>query len=218
MKYRIIQSLLLAGMMVSLSASSFKENVPCNYNLSTEIETEDTEMSVVTREETLVEIATNQMNRELEKLNSISDKKEWFLLYKDIIDKYSYILDPLETVYDYYTEDEIYLMQRAIETECYDQNFESKANVAAVILNRIDSCDFGETVKEVITEPNQFAYWRKNITKDTILALEYSFQIEDTTNGCIAFRSDINAPKKWNGWRYAFSDLSGHNFYRQRGE
>ena len=37
---------------------------------------------------------------ELEMINSISDKKEWFLLYKDIINRYSYILDIPETIYD----------------------------------------------------------------------------------------------------------------------
>ena len=40
-------------------------------------------------------------------INSISDKKEWFIAYKVIVDKYSYILDRPETIYDYYT-DEIY--------------------------------------------------------------------------------------------------------------
>lgn len=213
MKNRIIQSLLLVGMMVSLSAPSFRENVPCTHDLGTEIETENTEVSVVTREEAMVEMATNQINKELEMINSISDKKEWFLLYKDIVNRYSYTLDTPETIYDYYTEDEIYLIQRVIETECFEQSFECKVNVAAVILNRIDNGCFGKTVKEVITKPKQFVYWRRNITEDTILALEYSFQIEDTTKGCVAFRSDKKV-NKWNSWTYQFSDKAGHHFYK----
>ena len=173
------------------------------------------EVSVVTREEAMVEMATNQMNEEFEMINSISDKKEWFLLYKDIVNKYSYILDTPETIYDYYTEDEIYLMQRVIETECFEQSFECKVNVAAVVLNRIESGKFGDSVREVITKtnPKQFVYWRKNITEDTKLALEYSFEIEDTTGGCVAFRSDkkINT---WGSWTYQFTDKSGHHFYK----
>ena len=214
MKNRIIQSLLLVGMMVSLSTPSFKETVPCTHDLGTEIETENTEVSVVTREEAMVEMATNQMNEELEMINSISDKKEWFLLYKDIINRYSYILDTPETIYDYYIEDEIYLIQRVIETECYDLSFERKVNVAAVVLNRIESGKFGNSVREVITKnnPKQFVYWRKNITENTKLALEYAFEIEDTTGGCVAFRSDkkINT---WGSWTYQFSD-GAHHFYK----
>lgn len=210
MKNRIIQSLLLVGMMVSLSAHSFRETVPCAHDLSTEIETENT--SVVTKEEAMVELITNQMNQELENLNSISDKKEWFLLYKDIVGRYSYILDMPETIYDYYTEEEIYLMQRVIETECYDQSFECKANVAVIILNRIENGKFGDSVKEVITKPKQFAYWRKNITEDTKLALEYVFEIEDTTRGCVAFRSDKKV-NRWGNWSYQFTD-GAHYFYK----
>lgn len=215
MKNRIVQSLLLVGMMVSLSASSFKESVPRSNNLNTEIETEhieNTEVTIVTKEEALAEMATNQMTKELEMLSSISNKKEWFLQYKDIVNKYSYILDAPETVYEYYTEDEIYLMQRVIETECFDQSFESKVNVAAIVLNRIESEKFGNSVREVIIEPKQFVYWRQNITEDTVLALEYSFEIEDTTGGCVAFRSDEKV-SKWGSWTYQFSD-GAHYFYK----
>ena len=149
-------------------------------------------------------------------ISVIEDKEQWFIAYKKIIEEYKDVIDPPLTIYDYFTEEEIYLIQRVVETECYDQDFMSKCNAASVVMNRIEiGGEFGDTIEEVITKENQFAYWRKDITESTILAVEYAFQIEDTTGGCIAFRSD-EKPDEWYGWEYAFTDSVGHNFYKER--
>ena len=161
-----------------------------------------------------VEKALIDMENELDEIESISDIKEWYIEYREILGKYSYILPYPLSIFDYYTEDEIFLMCRVIETECYDQDFISKCNVASVILNRIENGNFGDDVKDVITKENQFAYYRMSISEDTILALMYAFEIEDTTHGCIAFRSDKN-PETWYCWNYTFTDPAGHHFYKE---
>lgn len=161
------------------------------------------------------EIVIKKMQEELETVNLIEDKEKWFIAYKALVRKYKDAIDPPLTIYDYYTDEEIYLIQRAVETECYDQDFESKVNVANVVINRINSGSFGDTIEEVITEENQFVYGRKIITESTILAVEYAASIEDTTDGCIAFRSG-EKPEAWYGWIYDFTDDSGHHFYREK--
>lgn len=153
-----------------------------------------------------------QMEMEIEKIEHIKDKKQWFIKYKEIIEKYEEIGTP-DTIYKWYGQDDIYLMQRAIETECYQADFMSKVNVANVIINRIQSGDFGQSVEDVITAENQFSYWRKDISKDTILALEYAFMFEDTTNGSVAFRSD-SSPEYWGKWEKSFTDEVNHSFYK----
>lgn len=145
-----------------------------------------------------------------------SNKMAYFICYKTIVNESNYVLDPSETIYDYYSDEEIDIMLRCIETETYDCPFEAKVNVANVILNRVDHELFPSDAYSVVTAPNQFAYGRKNITEETILALEYAFEIEDTTNGCVGFRSDKN-PSTWNGWEYVFTD-GYHYFYRMKGE
>ena len=132
------------------------------------------------------EIASNNMQSEMEAIESIEDRKEWYLAYKNIIFKYSKWFDPPETIYDCFSEEEIYLMQRCIETEVYQCSFEAKCNIASVILNRLENDEFPNSVSEIIVE-KQFAFWRTNISEDTILALEYAFQIEDTTTGALYF-------------------------------
>lgn len=142
-----------------------------------------------------------------------TDKKSWFILYKSMQEYYIDYIDPSETVYDYFTEEQIAIMQKCIETETYQCSFDAKVNVACVILNRVEHNEYPTDPIEIVTEKNQFAYGRNIISEDTILALEYAFMIEDTTNGCIAFRSD-SSPETWHSWTKQFTDESGHTFYK----
>ena len=153
------------------------------------------------------------LNAEMNELKTIEDKREWFVEYKRIINKYSKWFDPPETIYDVFTDDEINLICKTVETECYMADFISKCNVASVIFNRIEMEGYGDTITNIICCENQFVYGRDNITEDTILAVEYAFCIEDTTNGCVAFRSDV-CPPSWYKWEYVFTDESGHHFYK----
>lgn len=155
----------------------------------------------------------NDLQKKVKALDS-SDKKEWFIGYKEIVSEFCNFFDTPESIYDYYSDYEIKLICRTVETECYQADFDSKCNVASVILNRIKQEEtFGDTIEDVITKRNQFAYGRVNISEDTILAVEYAFMIGDTTNGCIAFHSNSKS-ETFNGWSYVFTDKVGHHFYR----
>lgn len=160
----------------------------------------------------IYEIKSQEVLQKQEELKSISDNKEWFIAYKELINEYSEWIDPPESIYDVYTSNEIYLMQRCIETETFEQSFDSKVNVASVILNRIESREFGDDVNDIIT-PGQFAYGRKNISEDTVLALEYAYMIGDTTNGSLYFHSMSYRPR-FSGASYVFTDDAGHHFYK----
>ena len=150
---------------------------------------------------------------ELKNLEAIEDKREYLIRYKEIYNEYSDVFPKPVEVYDIYSEDNIYLMQRVIETETFGCDFESKTHVASVILNRIEGDNaFGNTVTEVI-KPGQFCYHRKQITEDTVLALEYAFMIEDTAQGALYFHSG-NKTDTFSGAQYVFTDSVGHHFYR----
>lgn len=156
----------------------------------------------------------SELQHEMKKISSITDRQQWFINYKNIIESYKDISSPV-SIYDVFSDEEIILMLKTIETECYQADFISKVNVASVIINRIESGEYGDTVNEVITSPNQFVYHRDTITEDTRLALEYAYMIEDTTNGCVAFRSNKTKtiPQRWGEWELQFVDDIGHGFY-----
>lgn len=169
---------------------------------------------------TTEEIKLEEFNTKLAEIEYLKkeNKEEWFQSYKNLTFEYVEWIGMPITVFDAFTEDEIRLICRAVETETYDQDFDSKVNVACVIFNRIESGKFGDTVTEVITNPYQFAYGRKKITESTILAVMYAYEIEDTTNGALFFNSFEEPPEIFNKARYMFTDDCGHHFYKPEEE
>lgn len=142
--------------------------------------------------------------------------EEWFLSYVELCDTYDTYKLKRETIDSIYSEEEIILMERVIETEVHGGTFIQKVNVANVLLNRFqyyESFRYLDMV-EVITDKNQFCYNKVSITDETKNALNFAFEIKDTTNKAIAFRSDKN-PKEWNNWEYSFYD-GAHYFYKKK--
>ena len=228
-KHNIIQCvgivlLALILMIMGYTIKSKQEQIEALESANTSLQTYCSELRTANEElayaiTDIKENITNNKELEVLRVQSIIeplkeiDKRAWFILYKSIQEEYDDYLDSPESIYDYFTDEQIVMMQKCIETETYQCSFEAKVNVACVILNRVEHDEYPTDPVEIITSKNQFAYSRNNITEDTILALEYAFMIEDTTNGCIAFRSDCS-PDTWYGWTKQFTDESGHTFYK----
>ena len=104
--------------------------------------------------------AHENMLDEIDMLSNYEDEEEWFIAYKNIQYKYAKWIDPPKTVFDAFSEDEVMLIMRTVETEVYDRDFMSKANVASVIFNRYNDPDkqFGETMTEVETNQTYGMY------------------------------------------------------------
>ena len=160
------------------------------------------------------EIAMENMQSEMKEIESIENKKEWFLAYKDIVFKYVEWIDQPETVFDEFSADEVRLICQVVETECYGKTFESKCNVASVVFNRLEDGRFGETITKIVTqkEPKQFAYGRTKLTEDSILAVQYAYEIGDTTQGALYFHSNKKTDT-FNKRKWIFTDNAGHHFY-----
>lgn len=213
---KIISVLILLFMMVSLvipisNINNRHKNDVAKPVLLSDI-THEIVFEEVIEEPDPYEIAIQEMQEKMSEIESIEDNKEWFLAYKDIVFEYAEWIDPPETIFDYYTEDEVRLICRVVETETYQCDFDSKVNIANVVLNRIESGEFGETVEEVITTESQFDYGREVITEDTILAVMFAFEFEDTTNGALYFHSNKQTDT-FCGKSYIFSDDAVHHFY-----
>lgn len=185
------------------------------FSCAKEQEIEQEEYIEDEQEVNIRELSILYANKELDSIEYLkeTDKLEWYKRYKKIMCKYKYVIDSPLSLFDVYTEEEIRLICQTVETECCGQDFDAKCNVASVIFNRIDNGKYGSTVEEVITSPNQFTYWRTNIPEDTLYAVMYVFEIEDTTDGCLSFNNG-SKKEKFSGRSYVFSDSSGHHFYR----
>ncbi len=223
--------ILLSVVIVSLSAlaiplKGYGENVitgPVTVIANTEKQTESiidilSNESIITNSE--IDSAIEEMNEKMSAIGAIQDKKEWFIAYKDIIEEYSYILDPLETIYDYFSEEELDLLFRVVEAEATEGNFIDKANIASVVFNRFRYDEFGNTLSEILV-PSQFfsikdrRCYEVTVTEDTILACEYVFLIESIVEDAIFF--DSTNGRSWayeNKEKVIVEDTIGHDFFR----
>lgn len=178
-------------------------------------ENEDLRIALLEYEEKYNELLSESCIKKQELIEplKIYNLKEYYLLYKEIEKEYSGDFGRPLSIYDIYTEEDILYIQRCVETETYGCPFENKVNVANVILNRVSSDRFADTPKGVVTSPSQFAYFRTKISEDTVLAVEYAFMFEDTTDGALFFHSGKYSDT-FSGAKYIFTDSSGHKFYK----
>ena len=221
--------ILLSIVIVSLSAlvvqlKGHSENIKTE-SVAVQAAVKSTEMSlenfVIEQPASInfeIDTAIEEMNQKMAEIESIEDKKEWFIAYKSIIEEYSYIIDPPETIYDYFTEEELDLLFHVVQAEVGNEySFESKVNVANVIFNRFYHERFPDTLSDILVR-DQFSpiadgrYKEVEITEDTILACEYAFMMEDTTDGCLFFDSNNTL-----NYQFVFND-GAHNFYKYREE
>lgn len=173
---------------------------------------QETETIIEKEAESTTEVETT-INYEEETEEEIMETETEFVKVEETTEyEEEYVQHEYDGLYERFSEYEINMMCRCIETEVFECSFEQKVNIANVIFNRLKSDEFPNDVVSIITSPKQFAYFRTYINSDTIEALEYAYANGDTTNGTIGFRSDI-APYEWNGWYYQFSD-GVHNFYK----
>lgn len=159
----------------------------------------------------IIEEKYKEKQKELDAICGITDTEEWYKEYRNVCFRYVKWL-PIKSIADIFTSEEIRLICQVVETEVYDKDFDSKVNVANVVFNRIENGSFGENVEEVVTSPSQFAYYRENLTEDTILAVMYAFEMEDTTDGALYFHSN-DRTDTFHG-NYLFTDNAGHHFYK----
>lgn len=221
MKKKIVAVILLAFMLVSLIApllakeSSKHEpeikEVPLVFVTA---KPEKQEIEII-ETKSLDEIAMDSFYDEMESLSDITDKREWFIKYKAITEKYADIIDPPESIYNCFTEEELDLLFKVVQAEIGDSDdFIQKVNVASVIFNRLEHERFPDTLEEILVH-DQFSsisdgrYEEVTVTEDTILSCEYSFMIREIENDVLFFDSN-------NSLNYKFTFNDGmHNFYQQ---
>lgn len=221
MKRNIVILVFSVMLTIPLSGSSGKE-IGFQETIVENIETEDVttnnliEVSVIEIDPIISEM--DNMKLELEEISGIENKRDWFIAYKKIIEDYSGVIDAPETLYDYYSNEELDKLFSVVQAEIGDNySFIQKVNVASVIFNRIEHDLFPSEMENILVS-DQFStisngsYIGVEVSEDTILACEYAFMIEDTTDGCLFF--DSNSALKY---EFAFND-GAHNFYRLKGD
>lgn len=100
-----------------------------------------------------------------------------------------------------YTPDDLDLLARLITVEAGNQPYEAQVAVGAVVLNRVRSPSFPDSVREVIFDPGQFPpatngrINRRPATAAAVKAAEDALAGVDPTNGALYFTSAGSAGK-----------------------
>ena len=149
-------------------------------------------------------------------LETVTDKYAWYMEFEELMSNCN---DPMESIYDYYSDEELILLFRVVEAEVGDLGgFDERCNVASVIFNRLSEWHPDGNLFDVLTK-KQFStisngrYQKVEVSEETIAACEFVFRFGDTTNGALFFESGSNNVHDAYA-TYIFRDAAGHKFYK----
>ena len=125
-------------------------------------------------------------------------------------------------------KEELEILERIVEAEAGNQDAEGKLLIANVILNRVESEKFPDTVKEVVLQKEkgicQFSpvssgrIWKVEVSEETSEAVERALEGEDISDGALYFAARKHADGEKMRWfdtklLYLF-EHGGHEFFR----
>lgn len=113
-----------------------------------------------------------------------------------------------------------HMLMKIAMAEAEGESVEGKALVMLVVLNRVFSDEFPDTVEEVIFQPRQFSvteeggrYWNTEPDEGCYEALELVMQGWDESDGALYFESCNGSSWHSNNLEYLFQ-VGNHKFYR----
>ena len=210
MKNKILIILLLSILIALIFAPIYTNGDEKVEEITVEIEPEE---DVVSERE-------QEMYDEMIRIAYIEDRKEWFIEYKKLFEKYPEFLAKQESIYDVYSDSELKKLFRTIEAEATGGTFQDKVNVAVTIFNRINHEEFGSTIDEVITS-DQFSplqdgrYYKVAVTEETVLACEYAYIFRIIEHDALFFdRTNGNSWAHRNREEVEVDGDNAHRFYK----
>ena len=114
------------------------------------------------------------------------------------------------------------LLARIVHAESKGEPYLGQVAVAAVILNRVDSPDFPNTLAGVIYQPGAFepvmnGTINQDVPKDASArkAAKEALNGYDPTGGCLYFYNSDTATSKWIWSKPIVKTIGKHNFAKQ---
>lgn len=126
-----------------------------------------------------------------------------------------------------FTKADIKILYRIVEAENTGCSVESKKNTCSVVINRMMSKNFDNSIKEVVFAEGEFSsvgdkrYYEVEITDETKEAVDYVLKNGCTTEATYFFQMDYVTSRKIKNWiktelEFLFTDDSGHSFYEEK--
>lgn len=114
-------------------------------------------------------------------------------------------------------EEDVQLLAKIIYAEARGESFEGQVAVGAVVLNRVESPQFPDTIREVIYQPGQFSAVDDRQIELTPGDQAYQAALaalrgEDPSNGAIFYYNPKTANDNWIRTRDVVTSIGNHNF------
>ncbi|MCL0028172.1 spore cortex-lytic enzyme [Peptococcaceae bacterium] len=112
---------------------------------------------------------------------------------------------------------DLWLLSRVVMGEAADEPFTGKVAVAAVILNRVDSPKFPNTLAGVIYQPLAFesvsnGQYTRPVSDEAIRAAQAAMNGWDPTGGALYFWNPYKRVSKWIWTRTIITQIGNHVF------
>ena len=110
--------------------------------------------------------------------------------------------EPVSEVFTGYSESDYNVLLRIVQAEAGNCDIEGRVMVANVILNRVESGSFPNTITKVVYQKHQFSpvsngsIKRCKVTTETVEAVERALAGEDLTDGALYFMNRRASSKK----------------------
>ncbi|MGI6642460.1 MAG: cell wall hydrolase [Bacillota bacterium] len=116
-----------------------------------------------------------------------------------------------------YSDDELWLLARVVYAEAEGEPYLGKVAIAAVVLNRVDSTLFSDTIAGVIYEPWQFSCvgnWMFNShpSRDSIAAAREALNGHDPTGGALYYWNYHQVTNPWL-WSKPTATVIGNHWF-----
>ena len=132
--------------------------------------------------------------------------------------------EPAREVFTGYSEGDYNVLLRIVQAEAGNCDIEGRVMVANVILNRVESGSFPNTITKVVYQKHQFSpvsngsIKRCRVTSETVEAVDRALAGEDLTDGALYFMNRRASSKKNANWfdrhlEFLFKH-GNHEFFR----
>ncbi|WP_077310044.1 cell wall hydrolase [Terribacillus halophilus] len=120
-----------------------------------------------------------------------------------------------------YNAEDINLLQKLVQAETSGEDYPGKVAVATVVLNRIESEEFPDTIHDVIMQEGQFqpvmtgVIWKSEPTEETEQAVADALIQKDNMNNIVWFMNPKTATTNWIAdTQEQVKQIGNHVFYR----
>ena len=115
------------------------------------------------------------------------------------------------------TSDELYLMARMISAEARGEPYVGQVAVGAVILNRVESPQFPNTIAEVLYQPGAFSalldgQFDQPIADSAYRAARDALNGSDPSGGAVYYYNPVTSTSKWIFTRETITTIGKHVF------